>query len=176
MRVLPSRWREGLGLVCVLEGEANFAPIAVVDVVLACPRAAIVLAFRKAISIMLRRLFLFMLMPFVLLMNTCSMIMDDIQDTTSSGALSADAVLLNGGAMSDYSGAVWVHPRFLPRIWPLYQMVSCRALVFESDPSIQLRWIGKTLQIEHDRFVSEVIKNGRCYGRTVVFRERPAQE
>ena len=121
---------------------------------------------------MLRWLTLFVLLPVVLLMNACSAITDERQDTATSGGLAADAILVNMGAMSDYSGAVWVRPRFFPRIWPLYQMVGCRALLFESDPRIQLHWIGTTLQVEHDPFVSEVIKNPRCYGRTVTFRER----
>ena len=74
--------------------------------------------------------------------------------------------------MLDYSGAVWVLPQYFPRIWPLDVIVGCRALVFESDPRINLSWDDQALVIEHDPFAYPVVKQDRCYGHEVVLQER----
>lgn len=122
----------------------------------------------------LRALTLFVLFPFILLMNACSLVMSEQRDAASTGMLTAKVILLNGGAMSDYAGAVWVLPRYFPRVWPLDLLVGCRALVFESDPSISLEWEGPILAIEHDPFAYPATKQDSCYGHTITFRERPA--
>ena len=124
---------------------------------------------------MLRRLILFLLISIVLLMNGCGLIMYERRDTKISGWLAADVILFNPGAMSDYSGSVWVYPKIVPRIWPLDGIVGCQALHFESDPGIQVSWQGSVLTVEHDRFVSQVTKRNKCYGRLITFRERPDQ-
>ncbi len=46
------------------------------------------------------------LLSFLLLMNGCSWVMSEQRAVASSGMLTARAILLNGGAMSDYNGAV----------------------------------------------------------------------
>lgn len=121
---------------------------------------------------MLRSVTLFVLLPFILLMNTCGLAMEEQRDAASSGGLTAKVILLNAGAMSDYSGAVWVLPRYVPRIWPLDLLVGCRALLFESDPRVDVAWQGSTLTIEHDPFVYPVTTEDRCYGRAIRLRER----
>lgn len=120
----------------------------------------------------IRILTLFVLLPIFLLMNACSLIISEQRDTTSSGMLTAKVILLNAGAMSDYSGAVWVLPRYFPPVWPLEQIVGCRALMFESDPRIKLTLERSTLTIEHDPFVYPATGREDCYGRTVTLRER----
>ncbi len=120
----------------------------------------------------LRALTLFVLFPIILLINACGLVMEEQRDAASSGALTARVVLLNAGATSDYSGAVWVLPRFFPRIWPLDLLVGCRALMFESDPRIAVAWEGSTLTIEHDPFAYPVTTESRCYGRAIKLRER----
>lgn len=114
------------------------------------------------------------LLPITLLMNACSLIMEEQRDIERSGVLTAKVVLLNGGAMSDYAGAVWVLPQYFPRVWPFDLLVGCRALVFESDPRINLTWKGPVLTIEHDPFAFPVTSKKRCYGRTIKLLERPA--
>lgn len=121
---------------------------------------------------MLRALTVFVLFPFILLMNACGLAMEEQRDAASSGFLSAKVVLLNGGAMSDYEGDVWVLPRYFPRVWPLAQLVGCRALMFKSDPRVDVAWEGSTLTIEHDRFAYPVTAQNRCYGRAIRLRER----
>ena len=120
----------------------------------------------------LRALTLFVLVPIIVLMNACSLAMEEQGDAASSGALTAKVILLNAGAMSDYSGAVWVLPQYFPRIWPLDLLVGCRALLFESDPRVDVAWEGSTLTIEHDPFAYPVTTERRCYGRAIKLRER----
>lgn len=120
----------------------------------------------------LRFLTLFVLFPIIFLMNACSLLISEQRDATSSGMLTAKVILVNAGAMSDYSGAVWVLPRYFPRVWPFDLLVGCRALDFEADPRIELAWEGSTLAIEHDHFAYPVTRMDRCYGRTVTLRER----
>ena len=122
----------------------------------------------------LRALTLFVLFPFMLLMNACSLVMSEQRDAASTGMMTAKVILLNGGALSDYAGAVWVLPRYFPRVWPLDLLVGCRALMFDSDPSISLAWEGSILAIEHDPFAYPVTKQNSCYGHAIRFRERPA--
>ena len=119
-----------------------------------------------------RAITLFVLLPVILLMNACSLVIEEKRDAASSGFLTAKVILLNGGAMSDYNGAVWVLPRYFPRVWPLDLLVGCRALMFESDPRIDLVWEGSTLVIEHDPFAYPVSRQSRCYGRAAQFKER----
>lgn len=114
------------------------------------------------------------LLSFLLLMNGCSWVMSEQRAAASSGMLTARAILSNGGAMSDYSGAVWVMPRYFPRVWPLDLLVSCRPLMFESDPNISLHWAGQTLVIEHDPIAYPATKQSSCYGHPIQFRQRPA--
>jgi hypothetical protein len=120
----------------------------------------------------LRFIALFLFLPIVLFMNACSLVMTERGDTTSSGILTAEVTLMNAGAMADYSGVVWVFPKYFPRIWPLDLLVGCRALMFESDPSIELRWTQSSLVIEHDAFAYPPAKVERCYGRAIALRER----
>ena len=120
----------------------------------------------------LRSLVLLVLFPIILLMNACSLVFTEQRDVASSGMLTAKVILLNPGAMSDYTGTIWILPRYLPNVWPLDLLVGCRALIFESDPRIALTWEGSTLAIEHDRFTSPAIGPDSCYGRTVTLRER----
>ena len=122
----------------------------------------------------LRSLVLFVLFPIILLMNACSLVFTEQRDVASSGMLTAKVILLNPGAMSDYTGTVWILPRYLPNVWLLDLLVGCRALTFESDPRIALTWEGSTLAIDHDPFVSPVSKRDRCYGHLITLRERPA--
>ncbi len=122
----------------------------------------------------LRAVTLYVLFPIILLMNACSLVMEEQRDVASSGFLTAKVILLNGGAMSDYLGAVWVLPQYFPRVWPLNLLVGCRALSFESDPRIDLTWEGSTLAIEHDPFAYPVSKKERCYGRIIKLTERQA--
>lgn len=120
----------------------------------------------------LRALTLFVLFPIILLMNACSLAMEEQRDSASSGFLTAKVILVNAGAMSDYSGAVWVLPRYFPRIWPLDLLVGCRALMFGSDPRVTVAWEGSTLTIEHDPFAYPVTTERRCYGSVIRLRER----
>jgi hypothetical protein len=122
-----------------------------------------------------RALTLFVLFPVILLMNACILVMEEQRDTATSGALTAKVILVNAGAMSDYSGAVWVLPRYFPRIWPLDVLVACRALNFDSDPHVDVAWQGSTLTIEHDPFAHPVATKQRCYGRAIRLRERQPQ-
>ena len=98
--------------------------------------------------------------------------MEEQHDTANSGLLAAKFILLNGGAMSDYEGVVWVLPQYFPRVWPLAQLVGCRALMFKSDSRVDFAWQGSTLTIEHDPFAYPVTTEDRCYGRAIRFRER----
>jgi hypothetical protein len=120
----------------------------------------------------LRALSLFVLFPFILLMNACGLVIDEKGDIATSGMLTAEVTLLNGGAMADYSGAVWMLPRYFPRVWPFDVLVGSRALMFQSDPRIDLSWEGLTLAIEHDPFAYPVTTQDRCYGRSVKLRQR----
>ena len=120
----------------------------------------------------LRSLLLFVLFPVILLMNACSFVFTEQRDVASSGMLTAKVILVNPGAMSDYTGTVWILPRYTPRVWPLDLLVGCRALSFDSDPRIRLAWEGLTLAIEHDRFTSPAIGPNRCYGRATMLRQR----
>ena len=120
----------------------------------------------------LRALTLFVLFPIILLMNACSLAMEEQHDTANSGLLAAKVILLNGGAMSDYEGVVWVLPQYFPRVWPLAQLVGCRALMFKSDPRADVAWEGSTLTIEHNPFAYPVTTEDRCYGRAIRLRER----
>ncbi len=105
-------------------------------------------------------------------MNACSLVTTERRDATSSGLLTAEVSLLNAGAMADYSGVIWVFPKYFPRVWPFDLLVGCRALMFESDPRIDLTWTRSTLVIEHDPFAFPATKLDRCYGRAITLRER----
>jgi len=122
----------------------------------------------------LRALTLFVLIPIIIMMNACSLLMEEQRDVATSGSLTAKVILLNGGAMANYSGAVWVLPRYLPRVWPFDLLVGCRALIFQSDPAIDLTWEGSTLVIEHAPFAYPGTAQDRCYGRNLKLRERSA--
>jgi hypothetical protein len=121
---------------------------------------------------MLRFVVVFLLFPAIIVMNACSLSTTERSHSTGSGMLTAEVALLNVGAMSDYSGAVWVFPKYFPRVWPLDLLVGCRALMFESDPRIDLTWSHSALVIEHDPFAYPAIKVDRCFGRTITLRER----
>lgn len=121
-----------------------------------------------------RHFTLFVLLPFFLLMNACSLLVSEQRDVASDGFLTARVSLVNPGAMSDYSGSIWVGPRYFPSIWPLDVLVSCRALDFESDPDIDLEWRDSQLSVTHDRLRGGSTRLSRCYGREIVFRERSA--
>lgn len=130
--------------------------------------------FGQVIMRGMRGLLLFVILPVFLLMNGCSLIMREERDAASSGMLVSKVVLINPGAMSDYSGSVWVLPRYFPHVWPLDVLIGCRALDFHSDPRINVEWEGPTLAIRHDPFTYPVTKHYRCYGRKVTFQERAA--
>ena len=121
-----------------------------------------------------RGVIFFLLLPIIILMNACSLVSQEQRDIAESGFLTAKVILTNPGAMSDYSGSVWVLPQYFPAVWPLDRIVGCRAVVFDSDPRISLSWDGPTLTIEHDRFVSQVTAQDRCYGRPIRLVERSA--
>ena len=128
---------------------------------------------RRGIPIrVLRALTLFVFFPIILLMNGCGLMMEEQRDAATSGSLTAKVILLNAGAMSDYAGAVWVFPRYFPRIWPLDSLVGCRALMFDSDPRVDVAWEGSTLTIKHDPFAYPVTMRDRCYGRAIKLQER----
>lgn len=114
----------------------------------------------------------FVLLPFFLLMNACSLAMEEERDAASSGLLTAKVILINGGAMSDYEGVVWVLPQYFPRVWPLTQLVGCRALMFKSDPRVDVAWEDASLMIEHDHFAYPITTADRCYGREIRLLER----
>ena len=120
----------------------------------------------------LRFVALFLLLSVIVLMNACSLVMTERRGSASSGILTAEVTLLNGGAMSDYSGAVWVFPKYFPRVWPLDLIVGCRALMFQSDPRVDVTWTQSALVIEHDPFTYPATKVDRCYGRAIMLRER----
>jgi hypothetical protein len=121
---------------------------------------------------MLRALTLFVLFPIILLMNACSLIISENGDAASSGMLTAKVIILNTGAMSDYLGAVWVYPKYFPRVWPLDLLIGCQALQFESDPRVDVEWQGTMLLITHDPFAYPVTQQRRCYGHPIILRER----
>lgn len=116
----------------------------------------------------------FVLFPVILVMNGCSLLVSEQRDASSSGMLTAKVILVNPGAMSSYSGSVWVLPRYFPPIWPLDKIVGCRALNFSSDPRIDVTWEGSTLVIEHDPFAYPATRLDRCYGRRIMLSERLA--
>lgn len=120
----------------------------------------------------MRFILLFVILPIILLMNGCRLVIAEQRNAASSGTLTAKTVLINVGAMSDYSGSVWVLPRYFFPVWPLDVLVGCQALEFHSDPRVDVVWEGSTLAIKHDPFVYPVAKRHRCYGRTVIFQER----
>ena len=123
------------------------------------------------ITKVLRLLTLFVLFPVILFMNACVLIMSETRDVANSGILTAKVILLNPGAMSDYSGAVWVLPRYFPSVWPLDVLVGCRALDFESDPRVNIEWEESALVIRHDPFAHPVTQRNRCFGRKVILSE-----
>lgn len=120
----------------------------------------------------LRFLTLFVFFPIILPINACSLLVSEQRDAASSGMLTAKVILVNPGAMSSYSGSVWVLPRYFPPIWPLDKIVGCRALNFSSDPRIDVRWEDTTLIIQHDSFLYPATGQGRCYGRPIMLRQR----
>lgn len=120
----------------------------------------------------MRFILLFVILPIILLMNGCRLVIAEQGSAASSGALTAKTVLINVGAMCDYSGSVWVLPRYFPPVWPLDMFVGCQALDFHSDPRVDVVWEGSTLAIRHDLFIHPIAKRYRCYGRTVIFQER----
>ena len=120
----------------------------------------------------LRGFMLFVLFPIILLGNACSLIFSEQRDAASSGFLTAKVMLLNPGAMSDFSGDVWVLPQYFPPIWPFDLLVGCRALSFDSDPRVEVEWDASTLVINHDPFTKPVTQQSHCYGRPIILRKR----
>ena len=127
---------------------------------------------RSRIAWGIRNLGLFAVLPFILLMNACSLIMVEETGRATSQALVAKSVLVNGGAMTNFKGSVEVMPRYTPPIWPLNVLVSCRALDFESDPNIAMRWERDALVITHDPLDFPVHTTSRCYKRTIILENR----
>ena len=70
---------------------------------------------------------IFILLPITVLINGCSILLDEQRNSTSSGWLTAKVIRSNPGAFSDYFGVVWVQPKYFPRVWPFDLLVSCRA-------------------------------------------------
>lgn len=120
----------------------------------------------------LRVLTFFVLFPVIILMNACGLLVSENTDAANSGRLTAVVVLYNPGAMSDYSGTVWVLPRYFPSVWPLDVMIGCRALDFGSDPRVDVEWKDSALLIHHDPFLRSAVKRHRCYGRDIILKER----
>lgn len=127
---------------------------------------------RGVVMRLLRLFTLFVLVPVILLMNTCSLVFSEQRDAASSGMLIAKVILVNPGAMSDYSGGVWVLPRYVPPIWPLDAILGCRALDFTSDPQVEVEWEETILVVEHDPFVVPATRKELCYGRAIMLKER----
>jgi hypothetical protein len=105
-------------------------------------------------------------------MNACSLVVSEGRDTASSGFLTANVILLNPGAMSDYVGSVEVLPRYFPRVWPFDLIVGCEALAFESDPRVEVEWEKSALVIRHDPFAYQATRKERCFGRPIILKER----
>lgn len=64
------------------------------------------------------------------------------------------------GATSGFSRVVWVKPRFAPDS----QIVSCRAVIFEEQPKVTLKWLQEGLKIEHDAKAAEIRQTkDQCY-------------
>lgn len=127
---------------------------------------------RSVVMPLLRLFTLFVLVPVILLMNTCGLVFSEQRDAASSGMLTAKVILVNPGAMSEYSGGVWVLPRYVPPIWPLDAILGCRALDFASDPQIEVEWEETILVVEHDPFFVPATRKERCYGRAIMLKER----
>jgi hypothetical protein len=126
----------------------------------------------KRITKVLKVITLWLLIPVIVLVNGCSMMMEEHRDTESSGWLTARVTLINAGATADYTGYVLVLPRYFPSIWPFDLIVGCKALDFESYPDVKIDWVGPLLVVSHDTFAMPAIKNDECYGHSVVFKER----
>ena len=121
----------------------------------------------------LRVVAIYLLLPIIVLINGCSILIDEQRNSASSGWLTAKVIRSNPGAFSDFFGVVWVQPRHFPHVWPFDLLVSCRALSFRSDPNVVVMWKGETLIIEHDAFSHPLTaRSNRCYGRTIVLRQR----
>ncbi len=121
----------------------------------------------------LRAVAVYVLLPIAVLMNGCSILIDEQRNSARSGWLMAKVIRSNPGAFSDYFGVVRVQPRYFPNVWPFDLVVSCRALSFKSDPNVRVKWEGEALVIEHDAFPYPLIaRKDRCYGRPIVLRQR----
>ena len=80
--------------------------------------------------------------------------------TSPSGLLEARVQMTDCGATSGFSRVVWVKPRFAPDS----QVVSCRAVIFEEQPKVDLKWLQEGLEIKHDA-KAEQIRHSKvqCY-------------
>ena len=77
-----------------------------------------------------------------------------------SGFLEARVQMTDCGATSGFSRVVWVKPRFAPDS----QIVSCRAVIFEEQPRVTLKWLQEGLKIEHDAKAAEIRQSkDQCY-------------
>jgi hypothetical protein len=84
-----------------------------------------------------------------------------------TGLLEARVQMTDCGATSGFSRVVWVKPRYMPDS----QIVSCRAVIFEEQPNVALRWSDDGLKIAHDS-PSEFIREPKvqCYFTLVVIK------
>ena len=56
------------------------------------------------------------------------------------------------GATSGFSRVVWIKTRFAPDS----NALSCRAVIFEEQPKVALKWLQKGLKIEHDAKAEQI--------------------
>lgn len=84
---------------------------------------------------------------------------------SSTGLLEARVQMTDCGATSGFSRVVWVKPRFMPDS----QLVSCRAVIFEEQPKVALRWSDNGLKIYHNSPVEFIrMPKAQCYFTSVV--------
>jgi hypothetical protein len=77
-----------------------------------------------------------------------------------SGFLEARVQMTDCGATSGFSRVVWIKPRFAPDS----QLVSCRAVIFEEQPKVALKWLQERLKIDHDAQAEQIRQSkDQCY-------------
>ena len=84
---------------------------------------------------------------------------------SSTGLLEARVQMTDCGATSGFSRVVWIKPRYMPDS----QLVSCRAVIFEQQPNVALKWTDDGLKIYHDsptKFIHE--SKAQCHFSPVV--------
>lgn len=77
-----------------------------------------------------------------------------------SGFLEARVQMTDCGATTGFSRVVWVKPRFAPD----NQIVSCRAVIFDEQPKVVLKWSQYGLKIDHNAQAEQIRQsNDQCY-------------